>query len=78
MKRLERRGSLLCLVTEWWLTAGWNGHCRKSPGTKEASVEGQRRIKVMYPAMALGNPMMALLLVSVKLGTTHFDDQPSL
>ena len=32
----------------------------------------------MYPAMALGNPMMALLLVTVKLGTAHFDDQPSL
>ena len=30
-----------------------------SPVTKEDPVEGQRRIKVMYPAMALGNPLMA-------------------
>ena len=50
-ERLEERRSLLCLVTEWWLTAGWNGHL-----LQRTDKGGSRLCIRPWP---FGNPLMA-------------------
>ena len=64
-RRALQKGSLLCPVTEWWLTLGWNGHCSSHLLQRRQEWKGQRRIEVMYPSMALGTPWWLPLLVLV-------------
>ena len=55
-ERLEERRSLLCLVTEWWLTAGWNGHCMGGHLLQRTDKGGSRLCIRPWP---FGNPLMA-------------------